>query len=59
VLGELVAAQAPSQARGHLEEALRLAVSVDNEFIAALARVTLASLQLDGKRGPPSRRSTD
>jgi predicted ATPase/DNA-binding SARP family transcriptional activator len=48
VLGELVATRNPTLARAHLEEAVHIAASVNNDFIAALARVTLASLEPDG-----------
>jgi hypothetical protein len=50
VLGELAATRNPAQAKAHLEQALRLAGSTDNHFIAALARVTLASLEHDDGR---------
>jgi hypothetical protein len=48
VRGELAAMRSPAQARPHLEEAIELAESIDNRFIAALARVTLASLEPEG-----------
>jgi ATP/maltotriose-dependent transcriptional regulator MalT len=44
VLGELAAVQDPPRARALLEHAIALAASVENEFIAGLARVTLAGL---------------
>jgi predicted ATPase/DNA-binding SARP family transcriptional activator len=49
VLGELAATCSPQQAKVHLERALHLADTVNNRFVAALARVTLASLVRDGE----------
>jgi tetratricopeptide (TPR) repeat protein len=48
VRGELAATRSAAKARAHLEEAIQLAESINNRFIAALARVTLASLEPEG-----------
>jgi predicted ATPase/DNA-binding SARP family transcriptional activator len=48
VKGELDAVRSPAHARDHLNEAVELARSVGNEFIAGLARVTLAGLPPEG-----------
>jgi ATP/maltotriose-dependent transcriptional regulator MalT len=44
VLGEVAAVQDPPRAKALLEHAIALAASVENDFIAGLARVTLAGL---------------
>jgi hypothetical protein len=48
VLGELSAERDGQSARLHLERAVDLAQTVGNQFLAGLARVTLASLVPDG-----------
>jgi tetratricopeptide (TPR) repeat protein len=48
VRGEIAATRDPADARAHLQEAIELAESIDNRFIAALGRVTLASLDPEG-----------
>ena len=48
VNGELETVRSPAHARDHLNTAVELARSVGNEFIAGLARVTLAGLPPEG-----------